>query len=154
MIAPASTAGAVILASLLALGSAAVSPARADPGRGAGVMCYVWANSASPTINTPYEPDATYSYNAVGRAQGNSITKIGTGTYDVTCNGVGGGALFSGSGSWGSGGHVEVTAYGNTTNTCHVYDWSTGGANFTAAVQCRTPGGALADTQFDLLFVW
>jgi hypothetical protein len=129
-----------------------VSPALADPGRGAYVLCYVWANVPSPTA--PYSPASQYSYNAVGRANANIVTKTGTGTYTVTCGGVGGGALFSGSGTWGAGGHVQVTAYGSGPSHCKVNGWSTGGADFSASVSCYSPNGAPVDSFFDLLFVW
>jgi hypothetical protein len=140
----------VVTLAVVVLGSSAL----ADPGRGANVVCYVWANIASPSIGVPYTPSPTYSFNAVGRTQANSITKNGTGSYTVICKGVGGGPLFSGSGSWGAGGHVQVSAYGFTPNQCHVGDWGTGGSNFSASVLCNTPGGTPADTNFDLLFVW
>jgi hypothetical protein len=131
-----------------------ISPALADPGRGANVLCYVWAHSPSPTIGVPYTPSPTYSYNTVGRANANSVTKTSTGNYTVTCGGIGGGALFTGSGSWGAGGHVQVTAYGSTPNYCKVNFWSTGGANFSASVSCYNPNGVRVDNQFDLLFIW
>ena len=131
-----------------------VSPALADPGRGAYVLCYVWAHMASPIINTPYNPSPTYSYNTVGRAPANSVTKNALGLYTVTCRGVGGGALFGGSGFWGAGGHVQVTAYGNNPNYCKVNSWFTGGADFSASVSCWNPAGARVDSLFDLLFVW
>jgi hypothetical protein len=131
------------------------STAFADPGRGANVLCYVWANSPSPAIGVPYTPSTIYSFNAVGRAQANTITKEGTGVYVVTCKGVGGGALFSGSGSWGAGGHVQVSAYGSgNPDHCHVGGWGTGGTDFSASVYCFSPNGAPADSPFDLLFVW
>jgi len=67
---------------------------------------------------------------------------------------VGGGALFAGSGAWGPGGHVQVTAYGFNPNYCKVNFWATGGADFNASVSCYNPNGALVDSLFDLLFVW
>ena len=144
---------AICLVTLAAVVSG--KPALADPGRGADVLCYVWANSASPSIGVPYTPSPTYSFNAVGRSQANTITKESTGVYFVTCKGVGGGALFSGSGSWGAGGHVQVSAYGGgNPDHCHVGGWGTGGADFTASVYCFAPNGAPADSTFDLLFVW
>jgi hypothetical protein len=131
------------------------TPTLADPGRGATILCYLWANNASPTIGTPYEPNSLYSYNEQHRAGAIKVTKTATGTYSVTCGGVGGGT------AWGPGGHVQVSAYGDGINTfCHVGSWSTGGADFTASVDCfgkgTGPGGgpAPADSQFDLLFVW
>jgi hypothetical protein len=124
------------------------APTLADPGRGSTTMCYLWANNPSPAINTPYEPSATYSYNAQNRAGGISVTKTATGVYSVKCTGVGGGP-------WGAGGHVQVSAYGSGSNTqCHVGGWGTGGADFTASVYCYAPSGAPRDSYFDLLFVW
>ena len=81
------------------------TPALADPGRGATVLCYVWADQASPALNTPYTPSPLYSFNAQNRAGGNSITRTATGTYSVKCTGVGGGS------PWGEGGHVQVSSY-------------------------------------------
>lgn len=131
------------------------STAMADPGRGSSVQCYVWANDATAAIGTPYVPSAPYSYNAVSRANGNTVTRTGTGTYTVTCRGVGGGALFGGSGSWGPGGHVQVTAYGGEdADQCKIASWATGGADFTASVRCYNRAGALSDNRFDLLFIW
>ena len=126
-----------------------VSPALADPGRGANVLCYFWANNASPPIGTPYTPSSIYSYNTVSRAAANSVTKTATGVYSVACNGVGGGT------AWGAGGHVQVSAYGPANpNHCHVDFWSTGATNFTAEVSCYNPAGAPADSRFDFLFIW
>jgi hypothetical protein len=124
-------------------------------GRGTATLCFLWANQASPPLNTPYEPSATYSFNAVNGPDGNSVTKTATGTYVVKCTGVGGGSLL------GPGGHVQVSAYGSGVNTfCHVGSWSTGVTDFTASVYCFGKGGgtgggpAPADSLFDLLFVW
>jgi len=126
-----------------------VTPALADAGRGAATLCYVWANEASPTINTPYTPDATYSFNVKNGPEGISVTKTATGTYSVTCTGVGGATV------WGPGGHVEVSAYGDGVATfCHVGSWETGVTDFTATVDCFGKGFVPADSQFDLLFVW
>jgi hypothetical protein len=140
----------------LALGCiAGATPALANGGRAAAPLCYLWANNASPQLNTPYQPDADYSFNAVNGSDGISVTKVATGTYEVTCTGVGGGPLL------GPGGHVQVSAYGAGVNTfCHVGSWGTGVKNFTASVYCFGKGGgggggpAPADSAFDLLFVW
>lgn len=142
---------AVCVFALVLCASAAI----ADPGRGSSVQCYVWANEASSTIGAPYSPSATYSYNAVGRAAANTITRTGVGTYVVTCRGVGGGGLFGGSGSWGAGGHVQVTAYGGEdADQCKVVNWTSGGADFSANVRCFNHAGALSDNRFDLVFIW
>ncbi|HVR99559.1 MAG TPA: hypothetical protein VMW27_23245 [Thermoanaerobaculia bacterium] len=131
------------------------SAAMADPGRGTATQCYVWANNASPAIGVPYTPSNVYSYNSIGRAAGITVTKTAVGVYTVTCRGVGGGALFGGSGTWGPGGHVQVTAYGaEDADYCKVANWTTGGADFSANVRCYNHQGAPSDNRFDLLFVW
>lgn len=130
-------------------------PSMADPGRGATILCYVWSNNASPAIGVPFVPSNVYSYNAVGRAQANTVTRTAVGVYTVTCKGVGGGALFGGSGSWGPGGHVQVTAYGGEdADYCKVQSWTTGGADFSATVRCYNHTGAASDNRFDLSFSW
>jgi len=129
-------------------------PASADPGRGAYVLCYVFANNPSPPFGQAYTPIGVYSYNTVGRAVANSVARTAVGVYTVTCRGVGGGPLFAGSGAWGTGGHVQVTATGPTPNFCKVNNWVTGGADFSAVVHCYRAGVTPADTPFNLLFVW
>jgi hypothetical protein len=143
-----------LVAKLFSLGIfaiAVISPAHADPGRGAATLCYVWANQ--PTTAS-YTPSNVYSYNLVGRANANRISRSSAGVYAVRCNGVGGGSLFSGSGTWGAGGHVQVTAYGGNSNHCKVASWSTGGRDFISNVRCFNSNGQLADSPFTLLFTW
>jgi hypothetical protein len=159
------------------------SPATADPGRGTTVLCYLWANNATSAINVPYSPSAIYSYNAVARADQNFVTRTGVGQYTVTCKGVGGanpaaatavadeqelsrstnavareaeGAIVNpAAGSWGPGGHVQVTAYGaEDADQCKVQSWVTGGKDFSVTVRCYNHAGALSDNRFDLLFLW
>lgn len=128
------------------------SASMADPGRGSSVQCYVWANE--PSNAGPYTPSTPYSYNAVSRSNGNSITRSAAGTYQVTCKGVGGGSLFGGQ-TWGAGGHVQVTAYGGEdADFCKVVNWSTGSTDFVANVRCYNRSGSLSDNRFDLLFIW
>jgi hypothetical protein len=141
---------------VLALGCiVSATPSLADAGRGAAMLCYLWADNPSPPLNTPYRPDPVYSFNAQDGSDGISVTKTGIGTYSITCTGVGGGK------AWGPGGHVQVSAYGDGLNTfCYVGSWSTGLTDFTASVDCFGKGGgagggpAPADSQFDLLFAW
>ena len=157
------------------------TPAAADPPRGSAVMCYVWANDATATLNTPYSPSPPYSYNALGRDAANTVTRTATGRYTVTCKGVGGGALAGVSAanetaeaelaaqvaegavgeippkavSWGAGGHVQVTAYGlEDADQCKIGSWATGGADFTVTIGCFDHAGNPADQRFDMLFVW
>jgi hypothetical protein len=130
-------------------------PATTDSGRGAGTLCYLWSNNGSPPIGVPYTPNTLYSFNAVGRPAANSVTRTAVGTYTVTCKGVGGGALFLGSASWGPGGHVQVTAHGGEdADQCKVASWTSGGADLSATVRCYNHAGAPSDNRFDLLFVW
>jgi hypothetical protein len=58
-------------------------------------------------------------------------------------------------GSWGVGGHVQVTAYGSEdADHCKVVSWATGGPHFTVNVRCYNHAGALSNNRFDLLIVW
>lgn len=142
------------VATLFSIGlfaTAVTAPVHADPGRGAATLCYVWANQ--PTTAS-YTPSAAYSYNLVGRANANRVSRSSRGVYAVRCNGVGGGSLFSGSGSWGAGGHVQVTAYGGDSNHCKVVSWATGGRDFVGNVRCFNANGQLADSRFTLLLTW
>lgn len=167
---------------VLAILAIAAVPATADLGRGTQVLCYVWANNASPAINTPYVPSVPYSYNAAGRPPGITVTKTGTGAYTVTCQAVGGGQLVArqgeieeersmstdqvaadseaqanpeASGTWGVGGHVQVTAYGSEdSDYCKVSSWITAGRDFSASVRCYNHLGQPSDNRFDLLFLW
>ena len=150
-------------------------PAAADPPRGSTVLCYVWANDASAAIGTPYTPSTFYSYNAVSRDAGNTVTRTATGRYTVTCKGVGGGALpgvtatqeeaearaaagddkADKASTWSAGGHVQVTAYGlEDADQCKIGSWATGGADFTVTIGCFDHAGNPADQRFDMLFVW
>src|SRR5262249_55838118 len=120
-----------ILIAGLGIVCAHLTNAQADPGK---TLCYLWAHNASPALNTPYTPSTIYSFNATH--QGISVTKVATGTYVVTCRGVGGGS------QQGPGGHVQVSSYGDGVNTfCHVGSWATGGADFSATVDCFGKGG-------------
>jgi hypothetical protein len=131
------------------------TPSLAEPSRGAATLCYLWANDASHALNMPYTPSTTYSFNAVSKAAGNTVTHLATGRYAVKCAGVGGGPAYS-----EGGGHVEVSSYGFINTFCHVEDWSTGDPDFFANVVCYGKGGGggtgpgLEDSQFVLLFVW
>ncbi|WP_394754818.1 hypothetical protein [Crenothrix sp.] len=138
----------LVISFIIALGAWA-STAAAGPGHGADTQCYVWANNATSNIGAAYNPSSPYSFNTNGdAATKNMVTRTATGTYTVNCKGVGGGG-------WGApGGHVQVTAYGNTNSACKVQNWGTGGADFTASVKCYGSTGAAVNSQFDLLFVW
>lgn len=123
-----------------------VLPAQADPGRGAYPLCYLRANNPSATAT--YTPDPLFSYNTMGKATANNVTRTGLGVYKVICRGVGG------SSGWGKGGHVQVTAVGADPNYCKINSWDAGSGDFMAMVRCFRPTGTPADTEFDLLFIW
>jgi hypothetical protein len=95
------------------------TPSLAEPSRGAAILCYLWANDASHALNMPYTPSTTYSFNAVSKAAGNTVTHLATGRYAVKCAGVGGGPAYNEGGG-------QVSSYGFINTFCHVEDWSTG----------------------------
>ena len=131
------------------------TPSLAEPSRGAATLCYLWADQEAHPLNMPYVPSPTFSFNAVSKAAGNTVTHVGTGRYAVKCSGVGGGPAFS-----GGGGHVQVSSYGPINTFCHVEDWDTGTPDFFANVVCFGRGGgggggpAPEHSKFVLLFVW
>lgn len=65
-----------------------------------------------------------------------TVTRLGTGQYVVSFTGL-----------QMTGGHVQVTAYGSTSNFCKLYSW---GAN-SARVDCYTPAGDPADEMFSIM---
>jgi hypothetical protein len=147
------------------------SPSFAGP-TGA-VLCYALANNAAAPLNMPYTPDSRSAFNAKGGAI--SVTHTGTGTYSVTCNGLGVGGI-----GFETVGNVQVTAVGDTNVYCHVNSWGAGIllalANatpavirpgpitfideFSATVVCFGRGGgggggpAPADSEFALTFIF
>jgi hypothetical protein len=96
---------------------------------------YAWADQ--PTSGS-YTPSTFYSSNSGGGAV--SITRSGTGRYNVTWNGLSSDLL--------DGGDVQVSAYGGGNAQCKVDGW--GSQN--AVVHCFSPNGTLVDSFFDILF--
>ena len=107
--------------------------------------CYVLADQPTASLNVPYTPDPTYSFDAKGGGT-IRVLRFATGSYAVTCTGVGGGPT-------GVGGNVQITSYGGFGLFCDVGTWSTGGADFSANVYCFGAGGFPADSYFNLLFI-
>ncbi|MFJ7154130.1 hypothetical protein ACIQUQ_04255 [Streptomyces sp. NPDC101118] len=134
-------ARALALTATLALagGTAAVT---ATPAHAVGSLgrAYVWANSPSHALNTPYAPSAAYSRNSTGAA--NSVVRTGTGLYTVRLANLG-----------RTGGTVHVTAYGATSNTCAVRDWNPVGNRLDVRVSCFTRTGLRVNTPFTASFV-
>jgi hypothetical protein len=113
---------------------AASLPAHAEVGR----IGWVWANE--PTTAS-YTPDAAHSYNS--RAGANTVTRISTGFYQVFMAG-----LYRAEAS-----NVQITAYGSDGNYCSAGVWGhAGGSKVQTFVQCYNASGAVADSQFTLLY--
>jgi hypothetical protein len=109
-------------------------PAQAEVGR----IGWVWANE--PTTAS-YTPDAAHSYNS--RSGANTITRISTGFYEVFMAGI-----YRAEAS-----NVQITAYGSNANYCNGGVWGhAGGSKVQAYVQCYDASGAVADSQFTLMY--
>jgi len=108
------------------------------PAAGAGPRGYVWSNVADPPAE--YSPHAAYQFNSTGAT--NTVTKTGPGAYNVKLAGLG-----------GPGGHVQVTAYGSTTQQCKVENWNPSGPDQVVVVRCFTPAGVAADSRFTMTYV-
>ncbi|HET9953653.1 MAG TPA: hypothetical protein VFQ61_04075, partial [Polyangiaceae bacterium] len=100
---------------------------------------FVWSQSPYGS----YVADSSYSYNSSssnlgGTGVDNTITQLSTGTYSVEFPGLG----------TETGGNVQVTAYGGSSERCKVGSWNSNGSALTAIVYCHDTSGALVDTQF------
>lgn len=102
---------------------------------------YTWANQPSAA---QYEPHPLYSYNPAGGRI--TISRTGTGAYTVQFAGLGG----KGKG----GGHVQVTSYGDNSDTCKVMRWGHGSPDFVVEVRCFDARGAAVDSRFTVLAGW
>jgi hypothetical protein len=165
---------------LLALGFVFSSTTPSFAGPSGAVLCYLVANNAGAPFNTPYTPDFASAFNTGG---GISVTHTGTGTYSVTCNGLGVGGL-----GFQMVGNVQVTAVGSSNIYCHANSWASGlgiiikpavtnplilggggsflFSRFDASVVCFGPPGhggggggggggpVLTDSEFSLVFIY
>ncbi|MGQ0618219.1 MAG: cell wall-binding repeat-containing protein, partial [Acidimicrobiia bacterium] len=95
---------------------------------------YLWANDP---VNAAYTPSPTYQFNSSGGV--NNITRSGVGDYLATLAGVG-----------TPGGHIQVTAYGSSSDHCVVDSWGPSGGDLAVGVNCVDIAGAAADTRFVL----
>jgi hypothetical protein len=127
---------------LLALGFVfCATPSLAAPS--GTVLCYLLANNATATINTPYTPDSRSALNAKGGAI--SVTHTGTGTYSVTRTSLGVGGI-----GFETVGNVQVTAVGDSNVYCHVNGWGSGlGFVFEQEKVVRPPGSIIFFDRFD-----
>ncbi|MCG8417159.1 MAG: serine protease [Proteobacteria bacterium] len=99
---------------------------------------WAWAQSATGT----YTASPTYSRNSSGGFDGTgvaqTITNLSTGRYLVEFPNLG--DII--------GGNVQVSAYGIGNERCNVRSWNRSGTTLRVYVDCRTPAGALVNTQF------
>jgi hypothetical protein len=106
-------------------------------GNGKG-YAYAWANkSSSPS----YTPDPHFSASKPGGDI--TIARHSPGIYTVSFAGAGT-AIRS---------HVQLTAYGNTSNQCRVQGWGPNGAGQAVGVECYDIDGNAADTRFTIQFM-
>ncbi|MGW7383385.1 hypothetical protein [Streptomyces sp. NPDC054794] len=129
----------VLMTLAVTVGVFAVVPSTAHAAATRG-FAYVWANSPSAPLNTPYTPSGYYSRNSTGAV--NSVVRTGVGQYTVRLPRLG-----------TLGGTVHVTAYGATGHSCNVAYWTPTGDRLDVRVRCYTASGSRADTRFTASFV-
>ncbi|MEN3357159.1 MAG: hypothetical protein V7637_1141 [Mycobacteriales bacterium] len=98
---------------------------------------YVYADNASPALNTPYNPSTRYAFDSTGGRV--AVTRTATGSYTVD---------FPGLAAQHFGGNVQVSAFGATANRCKVVSWLPSDTTLKVTVRCANQTGTLADTQF------
>jgi hypothetical protein len=108
---------------------------------------YVWNDRPSAALNRSFTPSTLYQFNSTG-AQ-NTITRIGTGQYNVRLPGIG----HQKGDSW----DVSLTAYGTPAGDPSAFcsgngDLSTA-ADAIIMVTCTTASGAAIDSGFALTYV-
>ncbi|MFN8579916.1 MAG: hypothetical protein U0163_02925 [Gemmatimonadaceae bacterium] len=106
-------------------------------------LAYLWAQTASPPLNTPYAPDAQRNYNGLGLT--NTVTKTNAGEYLVTLGGMAKGATGKET--------LIVTAYAQTKLRCVVFGWGDRGTDLEVVVNCVDWAGVPTDSRFSLLMV-
>ncbi len=106
-------------------------------------LAYLWAQTASPPLNTPYAPDKQRNYNGFGLA--NSVTRTGTGAYRVLLGGMAKGATGKET--------FIVTAYAQTKLRCYIRDWNDVASDLEVRIRCADFAGALTDSRFSFLMV-
>jgi hypothetical protein len=96
---------------------------------------FVWAHNPQAAI---YEPDPAYSFSTGGT---NSISRQGTGIYQVRIGGLGSNT-----------GNVQVTAYGGGSSYCKVAQWLPSGADELVDVLCFAANGEPEDNRYVVTF--
>lgn len=107
------------------------------PDDGTPGVAYAWANQPNQTV--PYTPPPAFSHNPTGA--GIQVSRVSIGSYSVTWSGYGATAP--------TGGHVQVTAVGTSTDRCSVVSWSAD----TVAIDCHTHSGAASDSAFAVVYL-
>jgi uncharacterized protein (TIGR03437 family) len=97
-------------------------------------IAFAWADQ--PTASS-YTANANYAYNPAGAI---TISRASTGSYAVVFKGLD-----------GSGGTVQITAYGTSTASCYSNGWET--PDFEADVICIDPNGTQVDTPFTVALI-
>lgn len=105
-------------------------------GSTSGTTDYVWANQPGAAS---YTPALAYQFNSSGGT--NTITKIGTGEYQVTMPGP---VVVDGS--------VKVTAYGTVADSCQVAGWFDESSGQDVDVDCFSKVGAPVNDKFTMTF--
>lgn len=118
-----------VAALFAACGGELIEEAQTSDALSNGAHGFAWVNISSGS------PNASYSYNSAGGAI--TVASSGTGVYLVTFAGLG-----------GSGGNVQVVAYGNTNTRCKVSNWYSGGGAMNIGVRCHNPAGAATNSAF------
>lgn len=106
-------------------------------------LAYLWAQTASPPLGTPYAPDKQRNYNGLGLA--NQVRRTATGAYLVTLGGMAKGATGKET--------FIVTAYAQTKVRCFIAGWGDSGANLNVGIGCVDFAGVPVDARFSLLMV-
>ncbi|MCH7975235.1 MAG: T9SS type A sorting domain-containing protein [Bacteroidetes bacterium] len=97
-------------------------------------FAYAWANDAG---SASYTPNADFSYNGGGGAI--TATRSGVGVYTMTFVGIAG----------ASGGHYQVSAYGNGSAFCSHDGWDAE----TVFIECFNAAGSPANVRYTVLYV-
>ena len=128
-----------VLAALGVLAAVNAAPAAA----GTAPSGNAWVVVRQPAL-AAYTPASRDQWNSAGGAI--TVTRSGTGDWDVTLPGQGAAAT-------DNGGHVQVTALGSAPAICAVGQWSPSGADIVVTVRCDAVTGGAIDTAFSLGWV-
>lgn len=105
---------------------------------------YLWSNRASPSLNSPYTPDARYRFSSAG--SGSTVTRTAIGAYEVK---------FPSPQQLGFG--VVVTATGvsgaDPSVYCTTNEIFSGGTQTRVLLGCTNAAGAAADSAFAMSII-